>query len=100
MSGLPRVLVRELPGLLREPPRELPGLGLPGTVGEPPRELPGLEQPGMALWPVLRKGLPPLVLPSVPILSFALPCRTALPDRTALPGRVWRFLTALPLPIQ
>ena len=69
-------------GLPREPPRE------------PPRELPGLEQPGMALGPVLRKGLPPLVLPSVPLLSFALPCRTALP------GRVWRFLTALPLPIQ
>ena len=89
------MLVREPPGLLREPPRELPGL-----PREPPRELPGLEQPGMALGPVLRKGLPPLVLPSVPILSFALPCRTALPDRTVLPGRVWRFLTALPLPIQ
>ena len=93
------MLVREPPGLLREPPRELPGL-LRVLVREPPRELPGLEQPGMALGPVLRKGLPPLVLPSVPILSFALPCRTALPDRTALPGRVWRFLTALPLPIQ
>ena len=50
--------------------RKLPGLPLV-LVREPPRELPGLEQPGMALGPVLRKVLPPLVLP--PAMEERLP---------------------------